>query len=80
MKDNESVLIVDDTPVNIQVLVKALRDSYRMRVANGGIEALSIAASEEPPDIILLDIMMPEMDGYEVCRRLKQNPQTMSIP
>jgi diguanylate cyclase (GGDEF)-like protein len=80
MKDNESVLIVDDTPVNIQVLVKALRSSYRMRVANGGKEALSIAESEDPPDIILLDIMMPEMDGYEVCRRLKQNPQTMRIP
>ena len=80
MKDKESVLIVDDTPINIQVLVQALRSSYRMRVANGGKDALSIAESDDPPDIILLDIMMPEMDGYEVCRRLKQNPQTMRIP
>ncbi|WP_415718348.1 diguanylate cyclase [Maridesulfovibrio sp.] len=80
MKDKDSVLIVDDTPVNIKVLVQALKSSYRMRVANGGKDALSIAASDDPPDIILLDVMMPEMDGYEVCRRLKQNPQTMSIP
>jgi len=76
----DSVLVVDDTPVNIQVLVKALKDTYRVRVANGGFKALAIAESEDPPDIILLDIQMPEINGYEVCRRLKQNPQTMSIP
>jgi len=76
----ESVLIVDDTPVNIQVLVKALKDTYRIRVANGGLKALAIAESNDPPDIILLDVMMPEVDGYEVCRRLKQNLQTMGIP
>lgn len=75
-----SVLIVDDAPVNIQVLVHALKQTYRVRVANGGLRALSIAESDDPPDIILLDIMMPELDGYEVCRRLRQNPKTMGIP
>lgn len=75
-----SVLIVDDTPVNIRMLVSALKDTYRVRVANGGLKALAIAESEDPPDIILLDVRMPEVDGYEVCRRLKQNPETMQIP
>lgn len=75
-----SILIVDDTPVNIQMLVSALKDTYRVRVANGGRKALAIAESDDPPDIILLDVKMPELDGYEVCRRLKQNPATMQIP
>lgn len=75
-----SVLIVDDAPVNIRMLVLALKDTYRVRVANGGPKALEIARSQDPPDIILLDVKMPEVDGYEVCRRLKQNPQTMQIP
>jgi len=75
-----SVLIVDDAPVNIRMLVSALKDSYRVRVANGGLKALAIAGSQDPPDIILLDVKMPEIDGYEICRRLKQNPETMQIP
>ncbi len=75
-----SILIVDDTPVNIQMLVNALKGTYRVRVANGGLKALAIAESDDPPDIILLDVRMPELDGYEVCRRLKQNPDTMQIP
>ena len=75
-----SILIVDDTPVNIQMLVNALTGTYRVRVANGGLKALAIAKSDDPPDIILLDVRMPELDGYEVCRRLKQNPDTMQIP
>jgi len=76
----DSVLVVDDAPVNVQTLARALKDTYRIRVASGGLEALAIAESDDPPDIILLDIMMPEMDGYEVCRRLKQNLQTRGIP
>lgn len=79
-KEIDSVLIVDDSPVNIQVLVGALKDMCRVRVANGGLKALAIAESGDPPDIILLDVMMPEIDGLEVCRRLKQNPQTRGIP
>lgn len=80
LMNTDSVLVVDDTSVNIKVLVNALKNLYRVRVANAGPKALEIAESEDPPDIILLDVMMPGMDGYEVCRRLKQNPQTMKIP
>lgn len=75
-----SVLIVDDMTSNIQVLANALQDDYRIKVATNGQKAIDIAKSEAPPDLVLLDIMMPEMDGYEVCRELKSNPQTSGIP
>jgi diguanylate cyclase (GGDEF)-like protein len=75
-----SVLIVDDMTSNIQVLANALQDDYRIKVATGGERAIEITQSESPPDVILLDIMMPGMDGYEVCRRLKSNPKTSGIP
>jgi serine phosphatase RsbU (regulator of sigma subunit) len=74
------ILIVDDTPTNIGVISGALRDSYKTKVATNGAKALAIAAEEEKPDLILLDVMMPEMDGYEVCRRLKADPATSEIP
>ncbi len=74
------ILIVDDTPTNIQVLAEALRTDYRIRVAGSGKAAFEIIAKFGAPDLILLDVMMPEMDGYEVCRRLKQEPTTKSIP
>ena len=74
------ILVVDDTPTNIGVISGALRDSYKTKVATSGAKALSIALEEEKPDLILLDVMMPEMDGYEVCRRLKANPATSEIP
>jgi sigma-B regulation protein RsbU (phosphoserine phosphatase) len=74
------ILIVDDTPTNIGVISGALRDSYKTKVATNGAKALAIAAEEEKPDLILLDVMMPEMDGYEVCRRLKADPTTSEIP
>jgi serine phosphatase RsbU (regulator of sigma subunit) len=74
------ILVVDDTPLNISVITGALKDSYRTKVATSGAKALAIAAAEEKPDLILLDVMMPEMDGYEVCRRLKADPTTREIP
>jgi serine phosphatase RsbU (regulator of sigma subunit) len=74
------ILIVDDTPTNIGVISGALSDSYKTKVATNGAKALSIAAEGEKPDLILLDVMMPEMDGYEVCRRLKADPATSEIP
>ena len=74
------ILIVDDTPTNIQVLAEALRAEYRVRVANSGKIAFEIIAKLGAPDLILLDVMMPEMDGYEVCRRLKQAPETRNVP
>jgi signal transduction histidine kinase len=78
---NPLILIVDDTPTNIHVLNEALRADFRIKVATSGAAALAIASNPESrPNLILLDIMMPEMDGYEVCRRLKKNPETQAIP
>jgi len=74
------VLIVDDQPVNIQSMSKLLNKDYHILIATSGAKALDIATGENPPDLILLDIIMPEMDGYEVCRRLKANEQTQDIP
>jgi serine phosphatase RsbU (regulator of sigma subunit) len=74
------ILIVDDTPTNIGVISGALKDSYRTKIATNGEKAIALANAEEKPDLILLDIMMPGMDGYEVCRRLKADPATREIP
>ncbi len=74
------ILIVDDTPLNIGVISGALKDSYKTKVATNGEKALALASGEEKPDLILLDIMMPGMDGYEVCSRLKTDPATSEIP
>lgn len=76
----QTVLVVDDTPENITLMTEILGDFYRVKVALNGKKALSIAQSDNPPDIILLDIMMPEMDGYEVCQRLKESESTQAIP
>jgi len=78
--EQKSILIVDDTPINIGVISGALKDTYKTKVATNGEKALAIANGEDQPDLILLDVMMPEMDGYEVCRRLKANPDTREIP
>ncbi|MBV6342576.1 response regulator [Candidatus Magnetobacterium casense] len=74
------VLVVDDTPDNLTLMSGLLKDKYKVKVANSGERALKIANSDSPPDLILLDIMMPEMDGYEVLRRLKTSPATGDIP
>ncbi len=76
----KTILIVDDTPINIGVISGALKDIYKTKVATNGEKALAIAGGEEKPDLILLDVMMPGMDGYEVCRRLKADPNTQNIP
>ena len=78
--EKPSILIVDDTPANLHLLSDVLKDEYRIRVAVDGAKALSIARSAEKPEIILLDVMMPGMDGYEVCRQLKSQPETRDIP
>jgi len=74
------ILIVDDTPTNIQVSAENLIKDYRVKVAASGEAALEAIALQGPPDLILLDVMMPDMDGYEVCRRLKNDSQTSAIP
>jgi len=74
------ILVVDDTPDNIEVLVNILRDDFEVKAAINGARAIKIANDTPKPDMILLDIMMPAMDGYEVCERLKSDPQTAEIP
>ena len=74
-----TVLLVDDTPANLSLLSNLLKEQYRVKVANNGTKALELAAAA-PPDLVLLDIMMPEMDGYEVCRRLKAAEATHLVP
>ena len=75
-----TILVVDDTPDNLSLMSALLKDYYKVKVANHGDKGLRIAASDQPPDLILLDIMMPDIDGYEVCRRLKADPRTRDIP
>ena len=76
---NASILVIDDTPANLSLLNQLLRTHYRVRLANSGARGLELAVSA-PPDLILLDIMMPDMDGYEVFRRLKALPETAGVP
>ncbi|MEN6623535.1 MAG: two-component system response regulator [Smithella sp.] len=76
----DTILIVDDTPENIALITSLLKGIYRTKVATNGKKALQVVLSDDPPDLILLDIMMPEMDGYETCSQLKSNPQTADIP
>jgi len=75
-----TILIVDDAPENLTVLSELLQPQYRVRVSLSGQKALRIAASEPKPDLILLDVMMPGMDGYHVFERLRANPATRNIP
>jgi len=77
--EKQKILIVDDAPANIRILGQALAADYQLRIATNGADALEIVKSDTP-DIILLDIVMPEMDGYEVCKRLKENELTRKIP
>lgn len=81
MKDlyESIILVVDDSPVNIDILV-AILEGYEMKTAINGEDALKSTFDESPPDLILLDIMMPKMDGYEVCRRLRADDRAKEIP
>ncbi|MES9905147.1 MAG: response regulator [Sedimenticola sp.] len=76
----KTILVVDDVPENIGVLDRTLHGSYKVKAAVNGRRALEIALSAAPPDLILLDVMMPEMNGYEVCRRLKADERSRDIP
>ena len=75
-----SLLMVDDVPENIHELLDALKDEYRIMVANSGPKALELALGATPPDLVLLDIVMPGMDGYEVCRQIKASAAGHGIP
>lgn len=74
-----NILVIDDTPGNLSLLNQLLRAHYRVKLANSGMRGLELA-SMSPPDLILLDIMMPEMDGYQVFQQLKANPATSRVP
>ena len=81
MKDlsDSRILIVDDVKANVDVLVQALRDEYKLSVALDGTAALR-SIEKNPPDLVLLDIMMPGLDGYEVCRQLRASESTRELP
>ena len=66
--------MVDDIPENIHELLEALKDDYRIMVANSGAKALELVQGSSPPDLVLMDVLMPETDGYEVCRQIKALP------
>ena len=78
--EKKVVLVVDDAPANIRVVNEILHDSYKVKIATNGQKALELAGETPGPDLILLDVVMPGMDGYEVCTRLKANPGTRDIP
>ncbi len=80
LQTRQTVLVVDDVSENIDAMGKILMADYNIKVALSGEKALEIAGGRTPPDLILLDIMMPGMDGYEVCRRLKERAETQQIP
>ena len=75
-----TVLVVDDAADNLEVISGLLKGLYKVKVAANGEKGLQIARSDSPPDLVLLDIMMPEISGYEVCTQLKADPATHHIP
>ncbi len=79
-KARRRILVVDDTPENVHILINNLQARFEILCAVSGQDALEIAYSDNPPDLVLLDIMMPGMDGFEVCSRLKANADTWDIP
>lgn len=78
--ERKSILLVDDTPDNLSLMSELLMPHYKVRIANNGKKAIKIVRGENPPDLILLDIMMPGMSGYEVCQTLKSDPETKDVP
>ncbi len=80
LHERPCVLVVDDVAENLSLMVGLLKPLYRVKVANSGARALELAQADPPPDLVLLDVMMPGMDGYEVCRRLKGDAATADIP
>ena len=78
--DKRRILVVDDTAINIKIINELLKDEYHVSVATNGPDALALLASKNRPDLVLLDIMMPGMDGYEVCKQIKKDQSTSNIP
>lgn len=80
MNEKPIILVVDDTPANQEILLDALEDDYEVVTADNGLEALKRLASDPLPDLVLLDVMMPVLDGYETCRQMKADQRTASVP
>lgn len=78
--DKKTILVIDDTPSNLILLDNLLRHDYRVKVAVGGAKGLKMALLDDSPDLILLDILMPEIDGFAVCEVLQMNRKTRHIP
>lgn len=75
-----TILVVDDTPDNLHLLSNLFNDEYRVRIAHNGSKALAICQSDTPPDLVLLDVMMPDMDGFEVAQKMREHPSSETIP
>ncbi|MFZ6769679.1 response regulator [Undibacterium sp. Di26W] len=75
-----SILVVDDTHLNLRLIADLFADEYRVRIADNGKRALTICQSDNPPDLVLLDVMMPEMDGFEVAQKMREHPNSELIP
>ncbi|HEA26028.1 MAG TPA: two-component system response regulator [Ectothiorhodospiraceae bacterium] len=80
MSDKPTILVVDDTPDNLMLLSSLLKGTYKTKLINSGEKALEVVSKGDLPDLVLLDIMMPGVDGYEVCRQLKANERTREVP
>jgi sigma-B regulation protein RsbU (phosphoserine phosphatase) len=80
VKEKKLVLLVDDAPANIQIVNSILKDDYKIRIATSGAKALDLVKTTPLPDLVLLDVMMPEMDGYELCTIMKATPEVRDIP
>ena len=78
-KNNPGILVVDDAPENLMIMESILSKDYSLKLFNDSSDALDYAFAN-PPDLILLDVMMPKIDGFEVCRRLKANPELVDVP
>lgn len=76
----KTILVVDDETSNIDIVKNVLSNKYKIKAATSGERAIMVAQKAPQPDLILLDIMMPGMDGYQACKQLKLNPQTRNIP
>ena len=79
-EERKTVLVVDDAPENIRVLTAILAPSYRVKAATSGEKALQMCAADPLPELVLLDVVMPGIDGWEVCRRLKAEGRTAGVP
>jgi CheY-like chemotaxis protein len=78
--ERKTILVVDDAPENIRVLTAILAPSYRVKAATSGEKALQMCGGDPLPDLVLLDVVMPGIDGWEVCRRLKAEARTAGVP